>query len=493
MMITRGWTSSTGIALVALAVAVLGPSLAAAQPPPAPSGTPPASAPAETAPTTAPSDTPPAQRTRTREIFPVLPETEILRSPDTVPPPPLPPVGAGLLETSFPAIGDSMSKLPPFFRDTDLNVHFRTFYFNRQKDNGTASEAWAMGGWIQYASGWLLDTFAMGTTYYLSAPLYAPDNSPGSLLLTPGQGTISVVGEAWGALRYKEYALLRGGRVKIEEGYLNPQDNRMVPNTFEGITLSGKLDWVQYDVGYVWTIKPRDSNDFISMSQQAGASGKGEGVVLGSLALTPIKDLLVYLGNYYSLDVFNTLFAKGEYTHPLTKDLKLQTGLQFTNQSSVGDERLGDFTTWNVGAGARLLWRGLQLGTAMHFTGADADISSPWGSWPGYLSLMVTDFDRANEKAFGVGLKYDFGGTLLPFQLPGFSVQMLFAAGFDRENPANGGKLANTYEGNLDIIYNVPAAKGLSLRFRNAYVSQGNPGNPVMDFRLIVNYELDLL
>src|SRR4030095_11838836 len=285
MMITRGWTSSTGIALVALAVAVLGPSLAAAQPPPAPSGTPPASAPAETAPTAAPSDTPPAQRNRTREIFPVLPETEILRSPDTVPPPPLPPVGAGLLETSFPAVGDSMSKLPPFFRYTDLTVHFRTFYFTRQKDNGTASEAWAMGGWIQYASGWLLDTFAMGTTYYLSAQLYAPDNSPGSLLLTPGQGTISVVGEAWGALRYKEYALLRGGRVKIEEGYLNPQDNRMVPNTFEGITLSGKLDWVQYDVGYVWPIKPRDSNDFISMSQQAGASGKGEGVVLGSLAL----------------------------------------------------------------------------------------------------------------------------------------------------------------------------------------------------------------
>jgi len=30
-------------------------------------------------------------------------------------------------------------------------------------------------------------------------------------------------------------------------------------------------------------------------------------------------------------------------------------------------------------------------------------------------------------------------------------------------------------------------------RWRWAYVSQGNPGNPVMDFRIIVNYELDLL
>ena len=191
--------------------------------------------------------------------------------------------------------------------------------------------------------------------------------------------------------------------------------------------------------------------------------------------------------------MFNQTFLKGEYTYPFTKDLKVQAGLQFTSQKSVGDERVGDFWTWNVGTGARVVWRGLQLGAAMHFTGADDNIRTPWGTWPGYLSLSVTDFDRANEKAFGVGLKYDFGGSLLPFALPGLSTQLIFAAGFDRENPANGAKLANTYEGDLDIIYNVPAVKGLSFRFRNAYVGRGNAGNPLMDFRIIVNYELDLL
>src|SRR5262249_14768525 len=266
-----------------LAMAVLGPSLAAAQPPPAPSGTPPASAPGETQPAATPSDVPARRSTR---IVPVLPETDIVRSPDS--PPPQPPPPAGLLEPTFPPAQEVMSKRPPFFRDPDLKVHFRSFYFNRQKDDGTASETWAMGGWIQYASGWLLDTFAMGTTYYLSAPLYAPDNSPGSLLVTPGQVTISVVGEAWGAFRYKEYAMLKGGRVKIDDGYVNPQDNRMIPNTFEGLTVSGRYEWIRYNTGYLWTIKPRDSNDFISMSRQAGAAGDGKGVALGSVALTPV-------------------------------------------------------------------------------------------------------------------------------------------------------------------------------------------------------------
>jgi outer membrane porin, OprD family len=472
---------------LALAVAALDPSLAAAQPPPAPAPVepPPAGAPTTSAP---PKTT--ARPASSRQNPSVLPESEIVRSPDVAPPPP---PQTGILETGFPRLRDGMAELPPFLRDTDLNVRFRSFYFNRQSDDDTASEAWALGGWIQYASGWLLDTFAMGATYYTSLPAYAPDNSPGSLILTPGQDPIGVFGEAWGALRYQNYVLMRGGRQKIDDGYVNSQDNRMVPNTFEAVTVSGGLGWFGYDVGYLWTIKPRDSNDFIAMSRQAGAAGDGEGLILSAFTVAPIKDLLLYAGNYYGRDVFNTLFLKGEYTQQLSKDLKLQFGLQFTDQRSVAEERVGDFATWNVGAGARLVWRGLSLGAATHFTGDDASISSPWGSWPGYLSLMVTDFDRANEKAFGVGLKYDFGGTLLPFQLPGLTVHLLYAAGFDREDPATGGKLANTHEGNLDITYNVQAVKGLSFRFRNAYVGRGNSGNPLMDFRIIVNYELNLL
>jgi hypothetical protein len=461
----RRWWCTVWLAVAVVAAA---PCTATAQPPAGPSQ---------------PQQPPAASERRDEQ------ETEIVRSPDVAP---LSPPQSGLLERGFPRLREGMSTLPPFFRDTDLNVRLRTFYFNRQNDDGTASEAWAGGGWIQYASGWLLDTFAIGSTYYTSLPLYAPDDRGGSLLLTPGQDTIGVFGEAWAALRYRDYVLLRGGREKIDDGYVNPQDNRMVPNTFEALTVSGTVDWVKYDLGYVWTIKPRDSNDFISMSRQAGARGDDEGLILGSLVLAPIKNLLVYAGNYYALELFNTFFAKTEYTYAVSPDLTLQFGVQFTDQRSVGDERLGDFTTWNVGAGARVLWRGLSVGTATHFTGDEASIRSPWGTWPGYLSLMVTDFDRANEKAFGVGVKYDFGGTLLPFRVPGLSLYLVYAMGVDRIDPATDRGQPNTHEGNLDIVYNVPGVKGLSLRFRNAYVGRGNP-EAVKDFRVIVNYDLDLL
>ena len=281
-----------------------------------------------------------------------------------------------VLDRLIPGLPEFRRDLTPFLRDTDLKLHLRSFYFNREKSDGSYSEAWALGGWLQYQSGWLLDTFAMGGTFYTSLPAYAPDTRPGSLLLNPNQDAINTLGEAWGALRYKEYALLKGYRQRIDDGYVNPQDNRMVPNTFEAVTLSGQVGWAYYDVGYVWRMKPRDSNDFISMSSQAGAPGDSEGLILTSIKLTPIKDLVIYGGNFYVPDVFNTAFGKAEYLIPLAKDLGLQFGVQFTDQRSVGDDRIGDFSTWNFGAGARLLWRGLTLGVATHFTGDDASINS---------------------------------------------------------------------------------------------------------------------
>ena len=43
-----------------------------------------------------------------------------------------------------------MEKLPAFIRDTDLNLHFRTFYFDRINPDDSVNEAWAIGGWLEY-------------------------------------------------------------------------------------------------------------------------------------------------------------------------------------------------------------------------------------------------------------------------------------------------------------------------------------------------------
>jgi hypothetical protein len=72
---------------------------------------------------------------------------------------------------------------------------------------------------------------------------------------------------------------------------------------------------------------------------------------------------------------------------------------------------LGDFSTWNVGSGVQVSWRELSLFGAMSATGPDAAIRTPYGDWPGYLSLINVKFNAANEKAWGVGARYNWSGT----------------------------------------------------------------------------------
>ena len=70
---------------------------------------------------------------------------------------------------------------------------------------------------------------------------YGPDDKDGTKLLAPGQEPINVLGEAFGAVRVLGQTIT-GYRQLINRPFINPQDNRMVPNTFEGYTLTGAAD-----------------------------------------------------------------------------------------------------------------------------------------------------------------------------------------------------------------------------------------------------------
>jgi hypothetical protein len=413
---------------------------------------------------------------------------------DAPPPPPAP-----LLERLFAPLKEQTADLPPFFRDTDLKVHFRSFYFNREKPDGSENEAWAFGGWISYKSGWLLDTFSMGATLYGSAPLYAPSDKDGTLLLKPGQEGYYVPGEAYGALRYKEYAVLTGYRQLVDQTYINPQDNRMTPYTFEGMTLGGKVGWVKYLGGYLWDVKPRNSDEFISMSEQAGAPGTDRGVALGGVRLTPLEGLRIDFSNQYGFDTFNTLYAEGDYLFPLSKDWKLRFGAQFTDQRAVGDALVANaadkhWATQHGGSRIQAIWRDLTLTAAFSVVASGNTVQTPWGTFPGYLSSIDQDFDRANEKAVLFGVAYDFSRMITP----GLSAYVNAVLGWDAIDPKTRASAPDQREYDFNIDYRpqwkTPAfLQGMWLRVRGAILDQENAKQLGGQVRVILNWERDLL
>lgn len=407
--------------------------------------------------------------------------------------PPVPePIGPRYLR-DIPAIGDTMKRWPAFFRDFEADIHLRTAYRNARSPGGPCTpagcpddvhqEAWALGGWLGLQSGWLLDTFRIGARGYFSEPGYAPESRDGTNLLAPGQEGIEVLGEAYAQLRYKEYALLTGYRQRVDQRFVNPQDNRMIPNTFEGATLAGTVGPVDYALGYLTAIKTRNSDTFINMAKAAGVTtGENRGLILTSLSfapgegaerLAPLKGLEIYLGNYYVPDVFNTLFVNPEYRHALSNEWRLRFGVQYLDQRDVGSKLLGNFSTWNVGALVEVGWRDLRLLAMMSATGPDAGLLKPYGATPAYVSLIANDFDQANQRAWEIGIIYGWGGRTVPaLRAPGLTTSLLYGEGFDARAVSTGARLPKRREANLSAVWRPPDIPGLQIRAFGSLVHQ---------------------
>ena len=155
------------------------------------------------------------------------------------------------------------------------------------------------------------------------------------MLLLPGQESYAALGRAYGELQYHVYTATLY-RQYIDTPYVNPQDNRMTPNTFEAYRMTAKYDRVQFTAGYIDAIKPRNDNSFISMSEQAGAPpGRERGMIIAASVSRRAKLFLSKRSIIMSLDV-NILYTDVDYTWPLTAKLGLKLQGQFTEQGSVG-------------------------------------------------------------------------------------------------------------------------------------------------------------
>jgi hypothetical protein len=398
-----------------------------------------------------------------------------------------------LLDPSFPENPPERTFLPPFLRDTALALRLRSYYADVHPVSGFEREAWAFGGWLAYRSGWLLDALQVGATFHASVPVYAPEDKGDTLLLAPGKEGYHVLGEAFAALRYRGYALLRLYRLSVDEPYINRQDNAMTPNTFEGVTLEGSVGPVDYVAGYLARIKGRNADEFVSMSEAAGASGSDRGVAMVGVKAKPLQGLEVEIAEQYGVDTFNTFFARVEHVRLPWRDARLQLGGQLTDQRAVGAALLAttgtkEWATQNVSARVAVTYRDLTLKAGGSVTASGNRIQNPWGFFPGPLRLTQLLFDNAGEKAWLLGLAYDFSKVIVP----GLSAWTDLAWGVGSIDPVTRARLPDEAEYDLVVTYAPPRIRGLRFRFRGVLLEQQGADRLGFQVRFIVNWEIPL-
>jgi len=400
----------------------------------------------------------------------------------------------------FPWLKEKLKDTPPFFRDTKLDLKLRTYFLYRDNFDYSLNEAWALGGSLAYRSGWFLDRFSIGAALYTSQPLYAPDPRDGTFLLQSGQEGYTVLGQLYGKIKIVDGNFLNIYRYEYNTPYINKNDSRMTPNTFEAYTVTGAAGGKDgaprftYGAGYFDKIKTRNSSSFISMSEAAGANVK-RGVYAAGLNVSfPAPALSIGAIDYYANDIINIGYTEGKYTVNVTEHLALLLAAQFTDQRSVGGNLLEgfDFQTNQLGLQAALSYGGGILTLAYTMDAKGADLQSPWSSYPGYTSVQVQDFNRAGEDAVMIKGSYDFSRI----GLEGVTAYALWVHGWNAVNASTRAPVfqQDEYDGDLQWRPKSDALKGFWFRIRYAHVKQRGDGNESLDdFRLLVNYDLSLL
>src|SRR6184192_1665146 len=127
-------------------------------------------------------------------------------------------------------------------KDTKFEFNLRTFYFDRSDFSGAEKQAWAISGWLGVKTGYFLDHIAFGATVYTSNPIYAPDDRDGTTLLAPGQNGYTVLGEFYAEFRIITDLGITVGAKGYDTPFINRNDTRMTPNTFEAIVLQGRTE-----------------------------------------------------------------------------------------------------------------------------------------------------------------------------------------------------------------------------------------------------------
>jgi len=367
-------------------------------------------------------------------------------------------------------------------------LHLRTYYFDQESTSGVPSTAWALGGWAGLRSPWWGDLLQLEIVGYTSQKLYGPEGKGGTRILTADQGSITVLGEANAALRFAGQTFT-AWRQLINRPFINPNDSRMIPHTFEAYLLSGDAGPVSYTGGYVTKVKLRDTDDFRWMSDAAGGSGAHRGVAMAGVNYKFGKSGLLRLDEQYAFDVFNSFYADIRYPLDLADKTTLVLGAQGYPQKSVGDRQIGDFSTWGYGLQAALA-RG-PFGAQLHWTqtGKGRDTLNPYGVHPSYLNLMQVAFNTAGEKAWGLGGDVDFG----PFGAPGLKASAIYASGTDRINFTTGAAMGDRNETNVQLSYAFgkgSVLEGLNGALRYSWLRQDGAPQTGQQLRLYFNYDV---
>lgn len=432
----------------------------------------------------------------------------------------------GTAEQPVAPVSDSLParNILEAFEHGHFHGNFRSYFMATDNTRDlTDYYAWAGGGNLMYSTaplyGFSIGMGGMFNYKLAAADLTAKDPRTGAVnryeiglfdVENPQNSkNLDRLEELWLRYEYRQTRITLGQQA-IQSPFINHQDGRMRPTMESGLWLeSHALQNTKIEGGWFWKISPRSTVGWYDVGTSIGlyprglnpdgtASGYPENLKSAGIGLLGITRQVgrakVQVWDQYVENVFNTVFAQADYTHPLPNGHKLIAGLQLAHQDALADggnpdpaktyflkDGRSNLVSTQIGW-ARGHWQALAAYT--HIT-ADGRFLSPreWGREPFYTFMP-------RERVEGSGNSHSATGRVI-WQSDNKRLRIEAAYGHFylpdvRDSRLNKYAFPAFSQANFDVRYAFGGSlKGLRAQF--LYVWKGRLGEVYDNDRYVIN------
>lgn len=390
-----------------------------------------------------------------------------------------------------------------FLEDSKATFETRNMYFNRDFRDGTSSQQskrdeWAQGFMLNVQSGYTEGTVGLGIDALGMVGLKL-DSSPDRT----GSGLLPTHDDGRAADEYSKLGLT--GKIKVsrtelkfgtlipELPTLQPNDGRILPQTFEGgLLTSEEIDGLTFTGGRLEKAKDRNDTNrediaLNNKNNRFGATVVGDHYDLAGLDYQFSERVT---GSYHFAqldDVYRQHFIGLVASQPwgpgnLVADLRLSVS------DDQGQARAGKID--NTAANGMLSYAIDSHKFSATYQHLSGDSAFPYidGADPYLVNFVqINDFAAADEHSWQ--LRYDYDFTRLG--IPGLTFMTRYISG-DNVSRAEGGE-GKEWERNSELKYVVQGGplKNVAVRLRNA-TFRSNFARDADEVRLLVSYSVAL-
>lgn len=390
-----------------------------------------------------------------------------------------------------------------FIEDSSASFETRNMYFNRDFRDGTSAQQskrdeWAQGFMLNLESGYTEGTvgFGIDALGMLGIKL---DSSPDRT----GTGLLPTHDNGYAADEYSKLGLtakvkisateLKLGTLIPELPTLQPNDGRILPQTFEGGLLSSReIKNLTFTGGRLEKAKDRDdtNKEDIALNNK---NGRFLGTVAGNhfdMAGVDYKLTDRITGSYHYAqldDVYRQHFVGMLASQPIGPGT-FGADLRMAFSDDQGQARGGKIDNTALNGLLSYALNGHKLSAAYQHMSGDSAFPYVDGSDPYLVNFVqINDFAGADERSWQVRYDYDFA----KLGVPGLTFMSRYVNG-DNVSLANGGE-GKEWERNSEFKYVVQSGtfKNVAVRLRNA-TYRSSFARDADEVRLLVSYNVAL-